>query len=422
MKKLFIIIMIVISALYSCQDRLDIYPHSAVAPESVTEKDLPALEMGMYFSAQNDPPTESWILNDLLGGAITMSASTPFDLINNTLSPLNSNISNSWNGYFKALYQVNNVIRITNGLESSSNRDRIKGAAHYFRALIYYYLVTRWGDVPISSGNTLDLVKRDPVTEVWKFIEEDLETAISLLGTSTNYYYVSKDAAIALKARIKLSQGKNNEAAIAAETLITSGKYSLDGFEKIFRKIQNTEIIFAFVNNTEESSNAISNLFYSYAHTNKGSYLYRPTQETMDMYDASDKRKAMSVDNSTGNNVINKYPSGQGGRDPFIVSRLGEMFLISAEAQGRLSGLPRLNQLRAFRGLAPISPTTDTDFMNAIILERKKELLAEGFMYYDLIRTGKAIATLGLLSYQTLLPIPNTELRVNKNLIQNPGY
>jgi hypothetical protein len=246
--------------------------------------------------------------------------------------------------------------------------------------------------------------------------------AISMLGTSTNYYYVSKDAAIALKARVKLSQGKNSEAASSAETLITSGKYSLDGFEKIFRKIQNTEIIFAFVNNTEESNNAISNLFYSYAHTNKGSYLYRPTQETMDMYDAADKRKAMSVDNSTGNNVINKYPSGQGGRDPFIISRLGEMYLISAEAQGRLSGLSRLNQLRAFRGLAPISPTTDADFMNAVILERKKELLAEGFMYYDLIRTGKAIATLGLLSYQTLLPIPNTELRVNKNLVQNPGY
>lgn len=405
-----------------CQDKLNIYPHSAVAPESITEKDLPALELGMYNRVQNGPPTESWILNDLIGGTLQSSTSTPFDLINNTLSPLSGPVGGSWNGYYNALYQVNNVLKITGGLDASAIRNRVKGEAHYFRALMYYFLVTRWGDVPLLRENTLNTVPRSPAGEVWALIEEDLENAISLLGASSGYYYVSKDAATALKARVKLSLNKKAEAATLAESLITGGKYSLDAFEKIFRKIQNTEVIFAFVNNTEESSNSISNLFYTYAHTNKGGYFYRPPQSVMDMYVAEDKRRAISVDVVAGNNVINKYPSGQGGRDPVIISRLGEIYLISAEAQGRVNGLARLNELRTFRGLPAVNPVTESDFIDAIIAERRRELLGENFMYVDLIRTGRAKSVLGILDHQLLLPIPNTELRVNPNLTQNPGY
>lgn len=406
----------------SCQNMLDIYPHSAVAPASITEKDLPALEMGMYLSVQNNPTTESWILNDILGGTLTTSTSNFKDLINNTLNPLNSIVTNSFNGYFKALYQVNNVLAIVDNLNESVNRNRIKGTAHYFRALLYFNLVTKWGDMPILRRNTLDNPIRQSTEQVWSFIEEDLDVAISLLGTSKDYYYVSLDAAIAMKARVMLSLGRKEEAARLAESLIISGKYSLDSFDKIFRKKQNNEIIFAFVNQTEESTNSFGNLFYSYAHPNKGSYVYRPTPETMKLYDDSDNRKAISIDSSTGNDVINKYSGGQGERDPFNISRLSEMYLISAEAQGRISGVERLNDLRKARGLESIYPANDDDYINAILLERKKEFLAEGFMYYDLVRTDKAIEQLGLLSYQQLLPIPNTELILNSNFTPNPGY
>ena len=142
----------------------------------------------------------------------------------------------------------------------------------------------------------------------------------------------------------------------------------------------------------------------------------------MKLYDDSDNRKAISIDSSTGNDVINKYSGGQGERDPFNISRLSEMYLISAEAQGRISGVERLNDLRKARGLESIYPANDDDYINAILLERKKEFLAEGFMYYDLVRTDKAIEQLGLLSYQQLLPIPNTELILNSNFTPNPGY
>src|SRR5690606_27277915 len=191
------------------------------------------------------------------------------------------------------------------------------------------------------------------------------------------YYYVSADAVTALQARVFLTQGKKTEAAQAAEKLINSGKYALDSFEKIFRKQANNEVIFAFENLSEESSINISDLFYSYAHPNKGQGNYRITEKTLSLFAGSDKRRAMTIINIAGTECVNKYPSGQTGRDPVIISRIAEMYLISAEAQGLQNGLARLNQLRAYRGVAAVSPGSETDFLDAVLLERQLELLGE---------------------------------------------
>ncbi|SMC68380.1 SusD family protein [Pedobacter nyackensis] len=408
--------------LSSCGKQLDLFPHSGISPDAVTADDLPALRLGMYNNMQNDPKVHSFITFDILGGNLTGSSGNPLDIINSTLSPLNSIVAASWNGYFSALFQVNNIISICESLPASEVRNRTLGEAYYFRGLIYFNLVTRWGDVPILRKNTLEKPFRKPVTEVWAFVEENLNQAAALLGTSESYYYVSADAVTALRARVMLSQGKMTEATTYAESLITSGKYKLDAFEKIFRKLGNTEVIFAFENISEESSINISDLFYTYAHPNKGQGTYKPARDVVDSYAANDNRKNISIVNIAGTECINKYPSGQTGRDPVIISRIAEMYLISAEAQGRLNGIGRLNQLRSFRGLVNLTVSNDDSYIDAILLERKRELLAENFMYHDLIRLGKAIKNLGILSHQTLLPIPGRELQLNGNLIPNPGY
>lgn len=423
MKKNIIGVLLCTMMLVSCSDSLNIFSHSAVSPEGVTEKDLPALRWGMYNSVQNNPGERAFIFFDILGGTLATSSGNPKDLIYSTLSPLNGYIASSWNGYFSALFQVNNLLDITENMSPSlAIRNTVKGEAHYFRAYIYFCLASRWGDVPIIRKNTMDLVSRDSLSAVWSFIEEDLDMAISLLGSSSSYYYVSKDAATALKARVMLSAGKKTEAGILAESLITSGKYKLDSYDKIFRKVLNTEIIFSFENLASESGNNLGDLFYTYAHPNKGQYAYRPPQDVMDMYEAADKRKEISVTIVSGSNCINKYPSGQAGRDPIIISRLAEMYLISAEAQGKNNGVSRLNELRRFRGLTDIFPSTDDAYIDAILLERKKELIAENFMYHDYVRTGKAISVLGLLPHQLVLPIPGKELQLNPNLRPNPNY
>ena len=273
------------------------------------------------------------------------------------------------------------------------------------------------------AENSDALVARTPKEEVWKFIETELDESMRLLGSSSSNYYLSKDAAVALRARVALYRGDKVKAAELAESLISNARYTFDDYEKIFRGQPNTEVIFAFPCLTADGSGiAISTLFYSYNHPNAGSYVYVPAQEVMDMYAENDNRRDISVMTLDNLNSINKYPSGQTGTDPVIISRISELYLISAEAQGVEKGLPRLNQLRQARGLNPIYPGTESEFIDALLKERRLELLCEGHRWYDLVRHGKAVSTLGILEYQTLLPIPTSERQANGNLSQNDGY
>jgi hypothetical protein len=71
-------------------------------------------------------------------------------------------------------------------------------------------------------------------------------------------------------------------------------------------------------------------------------------------------------------------------------------------------------------GLAPVPVTLDR-----IYEERRLELATEGHRWFDLVRTGKAAATLVFKGFKAgtheVLPIPLNELN-NTKLVQNPGY
>lgn len=423
MKRIYYLLAIALVCVTGCN--LDLDPHSAVSPGSVGTQDIESLRSGMYFNVQENPGERAYIMFDLFGGNLTTKASkNSIDLINSLSTAMSDIVETQWQGFYMAMMQVNNVYAIAQGLENGKQKDKILGECHYFRAYLHLCLVTRFGDVPLMRENTDEKVFRTPAAEVWQFIYDELDLAISLLGTpDEGCNYLSADAARALKARVALYMGKKKEAAELAESLINDARYGLDSFEKIFRGGNNKEVIFAFsCLNSDQSKITISTLFYSYNHPNSGSYVYAPAGDVMTMYDEGDLRKDISITTLDNLNFINKYPSGQKGTDPVVISRLGEMYLISAEAQGVEKGTARLNELRNFRGLTSIYPGNENEFINAILDERRKELLCEGHRWYDLVRTGKAKEKLGILDYQTLMPIPAAERQVNGNLTQNPGY
>lgn len=417
------IMAILMLALLSSCTKLDFYPHTSVAPEIVSERDMDALLNGMYSAVQNNQGRESYIMFDLVGGnLINASGGSELAFIRNILRTDYNLVNNNWSGLYQSLYQVNNVLNIMTSLPESEKRAQIEGTAHFFRAYIYYNLVTRWGDVPLILENTTEGVSRDPSTAIWSQIEADLAIALEKAPTfEGDYYYVSQQAAKALLARVLIAQNKMAEGAQVAEELIVTGGFSLDRFDKIFRHTENKEEIFSFKNLTEESSITLSTLFYTYAHDVSGSYVYKPTDAVMNLFEEGDNRKEMSIATVSSLNVINKYPSGQTGTDPIPIIRLGEMYLIAAEGKG-LAGLALLNELRAARNLPAVNPSGEAEYQAAVALERRRELLAEGFRWFDLVRTGKAVEELGIEEYRTKFPIPDYEREVNPNLTQNEGY
>jgi hypothetical protein len=110
------------------------------------------------------------------------------------------------------------------------------------------------------------------------------------------------------------------------------------------------------------------------------------------------------------------------------------MYLISAEAQGYPAGLTRLNELRIKRNLPPLTTetvTTATEFYTVLMRERRLELCFEGHRWTDLKRMCKKYKLdihqylpniSGIDDINLLYPVPFTQIQLNPNLTQNPGY
>jgi tetratricopeptide (TPR) repeat protein len=128
----------------------------------------------------------------------------------------------------------------------------------------------------------------------------------------------------------------------------------------------------------------------------------------------------------------------------YMVSRYADALLMYSEALMLLNekdeAVKYFNEVHAHprTGLSPISAAElDIDRM---LLERRLELAFEGQRYFDLVRTGKAIATITkslmtivdyddkiyitgpIPEYQLILPIPVGEIEKDPTLTQNPGY
>lgn len=134
---------------------------------------------------------------------------------------------------------------------------------------------------------------------------------------------------------------------------------------------------------------------------------------------------------------------GYGMWKDFILMRLGETYLLRAEAefkQGKLAeAAESINELRR-RANAPLVSAADID-LNFILDERVRELIGEENRRFTLMRTGTLVdrATrlntnipglpenrqiTGLTETHLLMPIPQNEIDLNKDaeLEQNPGY
>ena len=424
MKKFILFYISLALMLSSCDKYLDQYPHNGVSSDKLTEEDAEMLMVGVYNIAQYKPTFNGWALFDIIGGDIirpgATSTNTPALVVQGAIGPDFSIVTSPWNGYYAGLYQINYFIESVETLPESARKNEMLGVGHFFRGLYYYNLVARWRNVPIVVKQTKDDVPQTPEQQAWEFVASEFEFAAENAPDFSTKNYVSKDAAKALLARTYLAMNRKAEAAEIADELIDCGRFALADFDEIFRDVANKEEIFSFANLIEEGSYNIGSYYYTKESEVGGSYNFCPTQEAMDMFSYNDKRRNVSVDIQGSNNVLNKYCKGDAGHDPIYITRLAEMYLISAEGKGLSGGLGRLNELRRFRGLSDVHPATEEAFLDAVINERRLELFGEGFRWFDLVRTGKYENTVGVDKKYTVLPIPSRDLTLNKLLNQNP--
>lgn len=367
-----------------------------------------------------------------------------------------------------------------------TEKDRFEGEARFLRAVAYFDLVRLYGGVPLVLeipvfGEEVNLPRAE-VTEVYAQIEQDLLFAaehLPITWTGTDIGRATKGAAMALLAKAYLTIRDYLGARNYAKAVIDLGVYRLmdefsDNFE-LATSDNNAEAIFQ-IQLTGcggfNTGNAKQAFFAPWgegitkdrdgwgSQIPTGPSISNPGTTILDAFEEGDLRKDPTVMTSgvyyptinpedggyrypaqgasASNANIKKYVVGSGPNICFMstpqnshVVRYADVLLTYAESIMEIEGgvssnteaLMAFNQVRSRAGLEPLDQID-----RAIVLhERRVEFAFEGQRWFDLLRSGRAVEILSLhgknpSAERLLFPIPSAELKINTNLVQNPGY
>jgi len=365
---------------------------------------------------------------------------------NNTLIAPNIDIASYWNDSYNQIYSANMVIE---GVDRSvklpqTDKDQLKGEALFVRALVHTYLAGVYGDVPYIKTTEPSItlhVARLPVDVVYSQAIDDLNAAIELLPE--NYIGDSRVrpnrfAAYALLARVSLYAGQWDVASNAASAVMNNtALYSYESdLDKIFKK-ESTSTIWQLSPNTP-GANSLEATAFIFTYTPPS--LAALSDDLLNAFEPGDLRKtkwtsAVSNGTDTYYEPYKYHERNNTGTtvEMSVVLRLGELYLIRAEARARAGELigakEDLNVIRATAGLPDTTAMTQDEILTAILHERQVELFTEfGHRFFDLKRFGNinsvlSSAKIGWDDRDILFPIPLVELNLNPNLNpQNPGY
>jgi len=321
------------------------------------------------------------------------------------------------------------------------------GQARSIRALMYFYVVRIWGEVPLlkdsyDNGSFVEVGQSSEST-VLTFAEEELLKAAEDLpyryasGRQTYYgessvvwdgVLVNKITAYSILAHVAAWQGKYINADVYSRFVIDNYKSANLDLLTVPALVNPTDGLFG--PNTRPQILAIRSSYELGEATNTGHLesltLSYPivTKAKPDIYVNRDTINAIfddpndtrfGIDSISGlirTNYFTNYNgdipifskvkvirNGTGGSDfsifgsNLVFTRLEDIFLLHAEAKAVLNqrdeAIKYLNQLKAKRGLKPYITTSPKDLLEEIFLERRRELMGEGWRWYDQIRLAK---------------------------------
>jgi hypothetical protein len=353
--------------------------------------------------------------------------------------------------------------------------DRCEGEARAIRAYAYFNLVRAFGRVPIVdevlTSEQLASLGQSETSEIYDFISEDLDYAISVLPVSYPSGYsgrITSYTAMAIKAKAMMYAGNWDEVASLADKIISSGRYGLMAdFREVFSiagengKESLFEIQSSTLGNVNGSAPYIEYAYVQGPRGNSPSNLQgwgfcTPSENLIAFYQSRGEvvrpattllyRGTVTPEGdeilpSCTNPVYNGKcytPSyynnwsfnGYGFDHNIRVIRYSDVLLMYAEAllngaPAGASGITALDAVNQVRDRAEI-PLLDSVTLKDVWDERRAELALEEDRFFDLVRTGQAAQALASAGFvegkNNLFPIPANQRQLNPNLEQNPGY
>ena len=222
MKKIYYILtaFLAVSMLASCEDFLTKTPPTAMSPSSFfkTSGDLEKWTNKFYSDIMEDPGIVDTYADDMMGGSLSaiQKGTRTSSSKSWSVPSVDGNGYITSNGTFTPLMNINYYLQNSSNCADEAAREKFDGVAYFFRAYFYFKMVRQYGDMPyydyvIESSDNASLNKpRDPRGYVMMKVLEDCDKAYERLPeqwTSGSLFHVSKDAAMALKARAALFEG-----------------------------------------------------------------------------------------------------------------------------------------------------------------------------------------------------------------------
>lgn len=295
MKKRLIIFYSLITVVFcSCQDFLDRQPLNEYSASSLFtgEKDALAALSGCYEYIQDG----TWV-HYIDCGSDNAFDPYPWEGYMELGNMLLLTPTNPGNGkwYFGAVARCNWFLEsIDKAPVSDILKNRMKGEARFIRAYQYFEKSQLYGDVPlftkILTTQEANTIARTPKAEVVQFIIDELAAIALDLPDSyegSDVGRITSGAALALKARVELFNGKFADAVVSSQKVMDLNVYSLfPSYQDLFR-IQNeynSEIILdrAYLENTV----SLWSLGIMTPHIGRnGWYSVDPTQSLVDAYE-----------------------------------------------------------------------------------------------------------------------------------------
>ncbi|KEO74494.1 RagB/SusD family nutrient uptake outer membrane protein [Anditalea andensis] len=377
-------------------------------------------------------------------------------------TPDNTELDDLYTQIYRTIDLANNIIAFAPGVPGldEARVNNMLGQAYTFRGMMYFELAKYFGGIPGKYGELGVVIETEPsigindqsfksratLDETWNQIRTDLEMGESLLPETRTGNFLTrsrlvKAAATAMLARYYLYLDNWAQAESYATQVISQASYQLvTPFSDIFRTDFSAESIFEMHYNVVDFSGFRQWYYPASLNGRGGLSFHRPFAAELLARVGLDTRSDMIALNPAFGGVYysTKFDQLQNASNVPVI-RIAEMYLIRAEARGRQDninpGLEDLNAVRNRAGLPDASAASGAELVELVLDERKFEFAIEGHRFFDMARTDRAIATFSNIPRTTgaslysigsrdryIMPIPNSEIFTNPNMVQNPAY